>query len=90
MKRLLYLSVFILLLHVPTVNADEIIRVSADRTAYDATWDKVVLNIIGIEVLTFFCRIPRFIAMLGAWSAERRNQPAGDVNHVVQQCEEQL
>ena len=49
MKRLLYPSLFILLMCVPTVNADEIIRVSADRTAYDATWDKVVLKITGFE-----------------------------------------
>lgn len=48
MKRLLFLSMCILLIGAPMVNA-EIITVSADRTAYDGTWDQVVLKIASFE-----------------------------------------
>ena len=69
MKRLLYLSMFVLLLRVPTVNADEIIQVSADRTAYDATWDKVVLKITGFEGPEVPMPHSAIVSMLGTWGA---------------------
>ena len=68
MKRLLCLSMFVVLMCVPTVNA-EVIWVDADRTPYDATWDKVVLKITAFEGSEVPMSNSWVVSMLGTWSA---------------------
>jgi hypothetical protein len=66
MKRLLFLSMCILLIGAAMVNA-EIIKVDANRTVYDGTYDKVVLTITGFDGALLQGE-SALTTMLGTWT----------------------
>jgi hypothetical protein len=69
MKRLLFLSMCILLIGAPMVNA-EIINVSAARTVFDGTWDQVILKIASFEGSQVPTSGYGLSTMLGTWTSD--------------------
>jgi hypothetical protein len=67
MKRLLLLSMCVLLTSATMVKA-ETVYVTATRASYNATWDAVSLNIVSMEG-TVPASSQTILAMLGTWTA---------------------